>query len=160
MSFNWYYRSGVDPWYMSACDEHGAQLVELGFRCGAPRTDELSPADKCAICRGTTSVEDVRACCCNQLGTPCPIHGSKPMGVPGEWVHVRCVRCGATLQLPAERIAFELLPFAGRFAVDVTGWARRNGASDSLRCPFHGNGEYYLEYVSGPGGPDVDGGGN
>lgn len=154
MSFDWYRRAGVDPWQLSACDEHGAALVELGFRRLVPRSDELGPADQCAICRGSTSIADVRACRCNELGTPCPIHGPKPVGVPGEWVHVRCERCGAKLQLPAERIAFEHLPFAGRFAVDVTGWARRNGGSDSLRCPFHGNGMYYLEYVSGPGGAD------
>src|SRR2546426_36693 len=31
MSFNWYHRLGLDPWQMSACETHGAELVALGF---------------------------------------------------------------------------------------------------------------------------------
>lgn len=155
MSFDWYHRAGVDPWQMSACDEHGAQLVELGFRRGVSRSHhELGPAELCTVCRGSASIADVRACRCNELGTPCPIHGPKPAGAPGEWSQVQCTKCSAKLQLPAERIAFEHREFAGRVAVDVTGWARRNGEGDELRCPFHGAASYFLEYVSGPGADD------
>jgi len=40
--------------------------------------------------------------------------------------------------------------------VDVTGWARRNGAGDELHCPFHGESVYYLESAGGSGGDDLD----
>lgn len=148
MSFDWYQRAGVDRWPLSACDEHGAQLGELGFRRGPGANRfvdlELGPATQCVVCMGRTSLAEVRACRCNQLGTPCPIHGPKPAGVAGQWSQVQCEKCGAKLQLPAERIAFEHRGFAGRIAVDVTGWARRNGDGDELRCPFHGAATYFL----------------
>jgi hypothetical protein len=69
--------------------------------------------------------------------------------MPGQWTHVRCIKCGAELQLPAERIAFEKGGY-GLVAVDITGWARRNGDGDELRCPFHGAAVYHLEHVDGP----------
>jgi len=77
-------------------------------------------------------------------------------------------KCGAALQLPADRIAFEqdsVLEFeARRIAVDITGWAQRNGDGHELCCPFHGSARYPLEYVAGPGAVDEfddhdDGGG-
>ena len=144
MAFDWHHRIGVDPWQMSACEAHGAQLAELGFRRGAhPRyAADLGEADRCVICAGSTSIEDVRACRCNVLGEPCSVHRPAPAGAAGEWVRVRCIKCGAELQLPAERIAFEV-GAAGRVAVDLTGWARRNGGRDELVCPFHGPGMAY-----------------
>jgi hypothetical protein len=59
---------------------------------------------------------------------------------------VRCTKCGAELQLPADRIAFEPSAFGdGRVVVDVTGWADRNGDGNELQCPFHGAARYLLE---------------
>jgi hypothetical protein len=151
MTFDWYHRSGVDPWQMSACDEHGAQLAELGFQRGLVRSyaAHLGAPDKCAVCNGSTSIEEVRGCRCNVLGTPCPVHRPTPAGAPGQWTRVRCIKCGAELQLPSERIAFERGDY-GLVAVDITGWARRNGDGDELRCSFHGAAAYYLEHVDGP----------
>jgi hypothetical protein len=156
MAFDWYHRLGVDPWQMKACDEHGAQLAELGFQRGLlPHyAAHLGTADGCALCSGSTSMEEVRACRCNVLGLPCPVHRPAPAGAPGEWTRVRCIKCGAELQLPSERIAFEHGDY-GLVAVDITGWARRNGDGDELRCPFHGAAVYFLEHVDGPIG-DVE----
>ena len=106
MSFDWYHRVGVDPWQMSACEMHGAELVGVGFRRGVNAlraADASSAADKCALCSGSTSIAEVRACRCNVLGIPCPIHAPKPAGVAGEWSRVRCTKCSAELQLPADR---------------------------------------------------------
>jgi hypothetical protein len=151
MSFDWYHRVGVDPWQISAYETHGAELVALGFRRGVSAmraADASDVADKCALCNGSTSIAEVRACRCNVLGIPCRVHGPKPAGVAGEWSRVRCTKCGAELQVPADRIAFEPSAFGyDRIAVDVTGWARRNGDGDELQCPFHGAARYLLEYV-------------
>lgn len=150
MALDWYYRIGVDPWQMSACDEHGAQLAELGFQRGLARgyAAHLGAPETCALCNGSTSIKDVRACRCHVLGTPCPVHRPTPAGVRGQWTRVRCIKCGTELQLPSERIAFDHGDY-GLVAVDITGWARRNGG-DELRCPFHGAAAYYLEHVDGP----------
>lgn len=156
MSFDWYHRVEVDPWQISACEPHGAELVALGFQRGLRgAADASGVADKCALCNGSMSIAEVRACRCNVLGIPCPVHGPKPAGVAGEWSRVRCTKCGAELQLPADRIAFEPSALGyGRIAVDVTGWAVRNGDGNELLCPFHGAARYLLEYVSGPGADD------
>jgi hypothetical protein len=71
MSFEWYQRG---TWQVSACDEHGAELVALGFRLGVlPRfAADLGAAARCPFCQSTTSIADVRACRC---GAPCPVHG-------------------------------------------------------------------------------------
>jgi hypothetical protein len=160
MSFQWYHRIGIDPWQMGACETHGAELVALGFRIGVnPQraADATGVANQCALCNGSTSIAEVRRCRCNTLGTPCPVHGPKPAGVAGEWSRVRCIKCGAQLQLPADRIAFEPTQFGdGLVAVDVTHWANRNGDGNELRCPFHGSLRYSLEHVSGPGAENED----
>src|ERR1043166_7606199 len=149
MSFDWYHRAGIDPWQMGACDPHGAELVALGFQRGLSplRNYDVGAAQQCALCNGSTSIDQVRACRCNNLGLPCPVHRPAPAGGAGEWTHVRCSKCGAGLQLPADRIAFErssVLPaFSDQLvAVDITGWARRNGGGDELWCPFHGAARY------------------
>jgi len=156
MSFQWYHRVGIDPWQMGACDTHGAELVALGFRIGVLRAaDAPGPASQCALCNGSTSIAQVRACRCNTLGIPCPVHGPRPAGVAGEWSRARCIKCGAELQLPADRIAFEPGQLGDELvAVDVTHWANRNGDGTELRCPFHGSLRYPLAYVSGPGAED------
>src|SRR5437870_1327904 len=100
MSFDWYHRLGVDPWQMSACATHGAELVALGFQRGVSpmRTAYVKDvADKCAFCTGSTSIAEVRACRCNVLGIPCPVHGPKSAGAGGEWSRVRCAKCGAEI---------------------------------------------------------------
>jgi hypothetical protein len=154
MSFDWYHRIGNAPWQMSACESHGAELVALGFLRGVSerRRVVVDAPNQCALCNGTTSIADVRACRCEVLGIPCPVHGPKPAGVAGDWSRVRCTKCGAELLLPADRIAFAPAASGTGTAVDVTGWAVRNGDGNELWCPFHGAARYLLEYVSGPGG--------
>lgn len=157
MTVDWYSRRGVDPWQMSACDAHGAELVELGFARGVIGADlaAIGAAHRCVFCDQSTTLDEVRACRCHVLGTPCLVHRPKPAGAAGAWSRVRCTKCGAELQLPADRIAFEGSAGLGLVvAVDVTGWARRNGGGDELCCPFHGEARYPLEYVSGPGRVD------
>ena len=86
MSFGWYHRVGVDPWQLSACEVHGAELVALGFQHGPgplPAADVPGAARQCAFCNGSTSIDQVRACYCNQLGIPCPVHRPKPAGAAG-----------------------------------------------------------------------------
>jgi hypothetical protein len=75
MTFEWYQRG--DSWQVSACDAHGTELVAMGFRLGVlPRfAADLGAAELCTFCRGTTSIADVRACCCDVPGEPCPVHG-------------------------------------------------------------------------------------
>jgi len=157
MSVDRYCRAGVDPWALSACDEHGAELAALGFQRGVSRLRAadaaIGVASQCVLCSGSLSIAEVRACRCHILGTPCPVHRPKPAGAVGEWSRVRCIKCGAELQLPADRIAFERSAAleGGVIAVDVTGWARRNDGDDDLCCPFHGAARYPLEHVSGSG---------
>lgn len=147
---SWYFRAGVDPWQMAACNAHGAQIAALGFRPGIhPRYAEIGAPPVCAFCSGSTTIDQVRACRCNTLGAACPVHRPEPEGTAGEWIRVKCIKCSARIQLPADRVAFEEGDFSP-IAVDVTGWARRNGDGDALRCPFHGAAVYHLE-------PDDDG---
>lgn len=137
----WYFRAGVDPWQMCACETHAAAIAALGFRSGIhPRFAGMGDPPACAFCSGSLTIDEVRACRCNDLGAPCPVHRPPAAGMAGAWVRVCCEKCQAPIQLPAERVAFD----EDDRAVDITGWARRNGDGDALRCPFHGAAVYYL----------------
>jgi hypothetical protein len=108
MTFDWYHRRGGDPWQLSACAEHGAQLVALEFRRGllVPRFADLGAADKCALCAGTTSLDEVRACRCHDLGTAgCRVHGGSgaladDLGDGDAVVAARCAASATCLLLP------------------------------------------------------------
>jgi hypothetical protein len=62
---------------MSACGPHGSELVALGFWRGVSlqcATESARVPDQCALCNGSISIADVRACRCNAIGSPCPVH--------------------------------------------------------------------------------------
>ncbi len=152
-AFTWYVRGGVDPDpdTVALCSRHAAEVVALGvgYQPGRPRArwaaDLPAAPSRCAVCSGTTSLDELARCRCHVLGDACPVHRPPAVGVAGEMVHVQCIKCGAEIGLPADRVAFERGD-AGVGAVDVTGWARRQGAGDALLCPFHGPGmTYHLE---------------
>lgn len=152
---DWYHRDGVDPWQLAACERHGQELAALGFAPGvADRFRKtLGKPPGCPFCDGATSIDEVRACRCHLVGDRCPVHAPQPAGAPGELVSVACGKCGAHIALPAERVAFvdyQLGPDIADtavIAVDVTGWAERQGDGPELRCPFHGSQVYFLERV-------------
>jgi hypothetical protein len=85
MGFDWYHRSGKEPWQLSLCDEHGALLVsEFGFERGRLRRfHDAGAAERCVICNHTTSLDDVRACRCHVVGIVCPVHADRPL-IAGE----------------------------------------------------------------------------
>lgn len=72
-SFRWYRRPEKGSgWVMAACTAHGAELVKLRFRPG--NASNLPPADRCPLCSGSTSIEDVRRCTCETAPSRCPDH--------------------------------------------------------------------------------------
>lgn len=77
MGFDWYHRPSLDPWHVSACAPHGAELVALGF-CGGVSllhaAKLIGVAEKCMLCDGLLSIAEMRACRCNTLGVTCPVH--------------------------------------------------------------------------------------
>jgi len=146
---HWYHRDGQDPWQLAACEHHGAELAELGFSPGLHEryADHLGRAEVCPLCTGSTSLADVRACRCHCLGQRCPVHAPQPAGAPGDVVRVGCAKCGAQMSLPADRVAFRPAELGPDIALDLTGWAIRQGDGPELRCPFHGSQVYFLERI-------------
>jgi len=148
--FVWYFRSGVDPDTIALCSRHAGEVEALGvgYKRGRPSASWAASLpevpDKCAVCNHSASLAELRDCRCNVLGVPCPVHRPGAVGAAGEVARVQCIKCGAAIGLPADRVAFED-GAAGVVAVDITGWARRQGSGDELLCPFHGPGMvYYL----------------
>lgn len=82
---DWYHRNEAkEPWVIAACAKHGPELEALRFRRGVPpRFGELGAAEVCALCRGTTTLDEIRACRCHAGAAGCPVHGeSASRGVP------------------------------------------------------------------------------
>lgn len=78
-SLAWYHRAGVDPWQMSVCDEHAAAIAALGFRPGVhPSFASIGEPNVCAFCRRSLTIDEVRACRCNDAGVRCPVHRREP----------------------------------------------------------------------------------
>jgi Fe2+ transport system protein FeoA len=81
----WYHRLGLDRWQMRACELHGTELVALGFQRGVSLghvAQSAGVADACALCVGSTSIAEVRACRCHERGDPCSVHvGSRLVDV-------------------------------------------------------------------------------
>lgn len=75
---DWFYRNEAEePWVLAACTEHGPELEALGFRRGLPRSYavHLRHAELCAVCAGTITIDQVRACQCQTAPAICPVHG-------------------------------------------------------------------------------------
>lgn len=69
----WYRRPElVEGWIVAACAKHGAELSEFRFRPG--RAAGLPPAEFCALCEGSLTIDEVRRCTCETAPAKCPEH--------------------------------------------------------------------------------------
>jgi hypothetical protein len=144
MSFNWYHRSGLDPWQMSACETHGAELVALGFFRGvSPLLQAASVADRCVFCQGSTSIAEARACRCNTFDVACPVPRQQSTrrsrhAPRGKRVHVGAAGHVVWVQLQsreqAQRVVRSLRRIAGGAPRRQGPAAQRRVRADGLRA--------------------------